>query len=122
MARILIADDDPISREVLAAILEGGGHVVTAAENGEEAARLYRENPPDLIVLDIFMPEQDGLETLRELRYEYPDMRAMAISGGSAYSSYESLQWAANYGAQKTLTKPFEAQAILLAVDELLAG
>src|SRR5690606_24711281 len=68
MPRILIADDEPNIRDVISFALTRAGHSVTTARNGNEALQQARRTPPDLVVLDIGMPEMDGLEVCRQLR------------------------------------------------------
>ena len=68
MASILVIDDERHIRDLLRKVLEGAGHTVKEASNGRDAMRIWRESPVDLIITDILMPEQDGLEFIRELR------------------------------------------------------
>ena len=82
MALILIIDDDDQIRRVLRKTLERDGYDVADAPNGKEGIRLYRENPADLVITDIIMPEKEGIETIRELRRDFPEVKIIAISGG----------------------------------------
>ncbi len=120
MAQILIIDDDPIVRLSLRAILEAAGHQVEDAKNGLEGVRLYRRAPADLVIADIVMPEQDGLETIRELEHIKPELRLIAISGADPGRDRGYLALAEEYGASRTFTKPFGRSEVLEAVDELL--
>lgn len=120
MARILIVDDDPISLKVLRSILQGAGHEVIEAGDGDEALALYRENPTDLVITDIFMPGKEGVETVRELKEGFPDARVIAVSGGSSGARFESLDWVKAFGVKHTFTKPFDREAIVKAVEDML--
>ncbi|WP_319779699.1 response regulator [Maridesulfovibrio sp.] len=120
MPRILVVDDDPISRQVLKAMLEKEGHLVTEAEDGVKAVQGYDSNLIDLVITDIFMPEKEGVQTVRELMKENPDVKIIAVSGGSSSANYDSLDWIKMFGVKYTFTKPFNAKAILAAVDDLL--
>lgn len=120
MGRVLIVDDDDQVRAVLRRTLEGGGHQVTDAPDGKAGARLYRQQPADLILMDIIMPEQEGLETIQELRRDFPDVKIIAISGGGRGSAANYLVLARKLGADLALEKPISHQDLLRAVDRLL--
>ncbi|WP_421901722.1 response regulator [Maridesulfovibrio sp.] len=122
MPRILVVDDDPISRQVLKAMLEKEGHLVTEAEDGVKAVKGYDRNLIDLVITDIFMPEKEGVQTVRELMKENPDVKIIAVSGGSSSANYDSLDWIKMFGVKYTFTKPFNANAILAAIDDLLGS
>lgn len=122
MPRILVVDDDPISRQVLRAMLEKEGHQVTEAEDGVKAVKGYDSSVIDLVITDIFMPEKEGVQTVRELMKENPEVKIIAVSGGSSSANYDSLDWIKMFGVKYTFTKPFNAKAILAAVDDLLGS
>ena len=87
MARILIIDDDVQVLAMLEQTLEQEGYEIVTAANGKEGVRLYREDPSDLIITDLIitdliMPEKEGLETIMELKRDFPDVKIIAISGG----------------------------------------
>jgi CheY-like chemotaxis protein len=82
MARILVIDDERIIRTIVKHALEEDGHEVIEAGDGEEGIQLYRKNPTDLVVTDIIMPRKEGIETIKELRRNYPDIKIIAMSGG----------------------------------------
>ena len=121
MARILLMDDDELLREALRIVLEGAGYEVMEASDGEVGLRLQREHPADLILVDIFMPERDGLEVIKALRVESPRVRIIAVSGGGRTGQIEVLSIAAAFGAARTLVKPFAPRELLKAIRELLA-
>jgi CheY-like chemotaxis protein len=100
--------------------LEGAGYEVAEAPDGTQGIRLYRQQPCDLVITDIIMPEKEGLETIRELRRDFPDVKILAISGGGRIRPDEYLPLAKKFGAHRTLAKPFEQKELLEAVQELL--
>jgi len=119
MDTILIIDDDNQFRAMLRQMLEREGYKVVDAPDGKEGIRIYRVKPTDLIITDIIMPEKEGIETIMELRREFPDVKIIAISGGGHLGPAEYLKIAKGLGAQYTLSKPFEREELLEAVREL---
>lgn len=119
MARILIIDDEPVIRTIVRQILEDAGFAVIEAENGQIGARLFREQRPDLVITDMMMPVQGGMETIKELRRDFPEVKIIAISGGSPRAG-SSLALAREVGAQRTLRKPFSVEELRGAIDDLL--
>ena len=123
MARILLIDDEDGLRKMLRRALEEKGHSVTEAREGREALRLHRLNPADLVITDIQMPGQDGLEVLMELRRESPGVKVIAMSGGGrALTPAVTLEMAIPLGATTTLAKPFRLEALFEAVERTLAA
>jgi len=121
MARILVIDDNEDVRAIVCAVLESAGHEVTHAADGAWGLRAQRESPVALVVTDIFMPEKEGLETIRDLRREYPDLKIIAMSGaGARLQADYHLLTAREFGAHSILHKPFEPSALLELVRELL--
>lgn len=116
-ATILVVDDDPGVREVIRSMLESAGYEVMAAENGREALKLLRACHVDLILTDLVMPEQEGIETIKTLRREYPNLKVIAMSGafGGDY-----LRIASYLGAHATLPKPIQMQALLQLIGQML--
>jgi two-component system cell cycle sensor histidine kinase/response regulator CckA len=119
LAKILVADDDAQVRSFLATLLEVEGYSVIQASNGKEAQARCRETNIDLMITDLVMPEQEGLETIHAIRKNWPEIRLIAISGafGGAF-----LELAKKLGADAMLRKPFEPEAILSEVRNLLKG
>jgi CheY-like chemotaxis protein len=99
--------------------LEAAGHEVADARHGDEGLRLYRDRPADVVVCDLFMPEKDGLETIRELRVS-GDVKIIAISGDGHPSSSAMLRVALGLGAAKALSKPVDGETLLAAMREVL--
>jgi CheY-like chemotaxis protein len=120
MARLLIADDDPQVRQLIVRVLQNAGHEVTEAGNGREAVQQFARTPADVVVLDMLMPEMDGLETIQRLRSVAPHVRIIAISGGGRIDSDEYLDWAKVLGADRTLQKPFPLADLVTMTQELL--
>jgi DNA-binding response OmpR family regulator len=118
LARILIIEDTQEEREMLQEMLGTQGHDVVVAPNGEEGLAVYREEPVDLVITDIIMPKKDGVETIRELRREDPDIKVIAITG--ARGTFNRLPAAEYVGAHRTLMKPFMMSELLDAVREEL--
>jgi CheY-like chemotaxis protein len=122
MTRVLLIDDDAEVRTVLRTMLEHAGYEVIEAVNGREGLARYQATPIDVILLDLLMPEQEGLETISALQRLDPTVKIIAMSGGGQTGRMDFLELAAELGAQRTLRKPFSQQALLDAVRELLQG
>jgi len=123
LARILVIEDEQDIREFCRRLLTGEGHQVVEASNGEIGLSLFRQDPSDLIITDLFMPEKDGIETIRELRRDFPDVKIVAISGGTrTVSGVTFLKVASHLGAIITLAKPFSRAELIAAVDAALRG
>lgn len=121
MQRVLIIDDDEQVRALLIEILERAGYEVTEAVNGAEGLKFYRDRPTDLVITDLVMPEKEGVETIMEMRRDFPNVRIVAISGGGRSGMQNYLPIAAGLGARRTVAKPFTRQEILDAVSAALA-
>ncbi|MEX0696951.1 MAG: response regulator [Dongiaceae bacterium] len=122
MARILIVDDDEQIRRLLAKLLGRAGYSVDVAENGRQAVRMMGKEPADLVITDIMMPDQDGIQTILELKREKPNVKIMAISGGGSVVPGSYLDQAEKLGADRVLAKPLQLDEVLEAVVELLSG
>jgi CheY-like chemotaxis protein len=122
MARVLVVDDQPEIRRVMLRLLEREGHTTAEAEGGAEGLRQVAAQPVDLVVTDLFMPDMDGLEFMRELARRRPGMKVIAVSGGGFMDAASILAVASTLGAVRTLSKPFEALQFLALVAEVLAA
>lgn len=121
MARILVIEDEEDIRGLYKRLLKHAGHEVIEASDGDVGISLYRAELPDLIITDIIMPGKEGIETIMELRKEFPNVKIIAISGGGqVLSGSVCLQLAEKLGAAKTLAKPFGKEELLQAVSEVL--
>lgn len=119
MADILIVDDDPILVEILKFRLEGAGHVVTVASDGEQALATARSNPPTLMVLDSMMPIISGPEVLAELKSD-PELRDIPVVMLTARNSEADIVAGLKGGAAEYLTKPFIPQELLVRISALI--
>ena len=122
MARILVIDDDDTVRLSVRLSLEDAEHQVDEAADGAAGLERLKIQPADLVVTDIFMPEKEGLETIDEIRRDYPDVKIIAISGGGCIEPQDYLEIARQLGADRALFKPFDIQLLVDMVDELLTG
>ncbi|HEY0051967.1 MAG TPA: response regulator [Caulobacteraceae bacterium] len=121
MAVILIVDDDPTVRMIATELLRSSNHAVIEAEDGDEALRILKSVPVDLVVLDMLMPNKDGLETLMELRKTGPQVRILAISSGGRMDGDGLLRIASAMGADDVMSKPLRADKFDAKINELLA-
>ena len=117
MPSVLVVDDQDQVRQLIRETLEQAGYEVEEARDGKEGLDRYRVRPRDLVIMDILMPDQDGLETIMTLRQEFPDSRIIAMTGGSDMVGIPNfLDVAKMLGARRTLQKPFELKVLLDAV------
>jgi len=121
MKRILVIDDDWQMREMMHQALERAGYGVVDAANGKIGMNIQRQEPVDLVITDLIMPEKEGIETIRELRRDFPGLKIIAISGGGRAGADGYLSVAKTIGADRTLSKPFDLKQILDTVGELLS-
>lgn len=120
MAKILVIDDDEQVLDMLYESLTRERFDVLKASNGEQGLRIYRQEPVDLIITDILMPEKEGIETIIELRQDFPDVKIIAMSGGGRIGTKDYLHLAKIFGVQRTFTKPVAREQLLDAIKELL--
>lgn len=118
--KILVIDDEPAVRYALTRILESSGFQVTTATDGLRGMSQFRLWQPDLVITDLIMPEQEGMQTIQQLRKIDPDVKILAISGGSRLVNVDFLQVARRLGADDVLAKPFNSQDLLFTVRRLL--
>jgi len=115
MPTVLRVDDDELVRKSLARMVEGAGHLAWEAADGRVALEMLRFRKFDVVVLDLVMPEIDGLELIRTVTIEHPNIRLVAISGG-CFGNTNYLKAAASFGAHAVLEKPFRRQELLDAI------
>lgn len=120
MAIILIVDDDPTVRLIAGELLRSDDHAIVEAEDGDEALRIVESMAVDLVVLDMLMPNKDGLETIIELRKRKPGIRILAISSGGRMEPGHLLRTAMVFGADECLDKPLRLETFARVVDSLL--
>ena len=121
MSRILIIDDDDTLREVLAVTLQRAGHTVLQAADGRQAVDIIKATSVDLVITDIIMPGQEGIETIQQLKRLYPSLPVIAMSGTSSHSEIY-LEMAGRFGACRVLGKPFTVEILVNAIAEALVG
>ena len=119
MARILVVDDDPHVRELLKDALMREGHEVVEASNGDLGIASYRAEGADVVITDLLIPVKEGMEMIRELQKEDPNVKVIAISGGGIKGA-DYLPLAKDLGAVATLQKPFRMQEMIEAVENAL--
>ena len=121
MTHILVIDDEASVRTLVRQVLEEEGHLVDEAADGEEGLAQLQSTPIELVITDIFMPHKEGIETIRELRRQFPGVKIIAISGGGRQSRLEPpLSEAQLFGAHNILAKPFTPQELLTVVNTAL--
>jgi CheY-like chemotaxis protein len=118
--RILVVDDERAVRDTLAALLRKEGYRVVVAESGHTAVSAIEAFMFDLLIVDIFMPGLNGLETIKIFRKDAPDVRIIAMSGyasGSGFVDPDFFRTAMDFGATCCLRKPFTREQLLGAID-----
>ncbi len=127
MKRILVIEDDTSQRQLFKTALEDAGYAVLEAPNGQIGLQLFYQQPCDLVITDIFMPEKDGLETILVLKAQFLNVKIIAISDRGFGDRYGKplevdtfLKAAKDFGADCTLKKPFKIQHLLAIVKGLL--
>lgn len=122
MARILVLDDDPTIRQLLQTVLSLRGYEVVTASDGRRGLQSFHQMRPDLVITDMLMPEQEGIETILELRRIDAEVPILAISGDTARLRGQThLDAAECLGADRTLRKPFGTSELEEVVAELLS-
>jgi two-component system, chemotaxis family, chemotaxis protein CheY len=117
--RVLVIDDERDTRDTMRHILEHEGFEVLVAADGSEGIKLLRNAAVDVVVTDIFMPGKEGIETIYELRREFPGTRIIVMSGGGGAKGMDFLSVARELGADKSLKKPFHPRDLIDAVYAL---
>lgn len=118
MPSILVIDDNDSFRATICLWLKHHGYEVKQAENGKDAMTMLTP-PPDVILTDILMPEQDGLETIQAVRKKSPEMKIIAMSGGMLDGRVDFLPLAEKFGADHVMHKPFSGSELLLVLEKM---
>ena len=111
---ILLVEDDPILLTVLRELLEFGGYAVVTCGNGREAVQQLSVAQIDLVITDLAMPEMDGLELIKVLTFEWPEVRVIAMSG---FLDSRARRLTEVYGVDALLEKPFSLEEMLNVVQ-----
>lgn len=123
MAKIMIVDDEDPVRAMLKEMLNMLDHEISEATNGREAIEKYCNQPVDLIITDLVMPDKSGIDLIMELKEEFPDVRVLAISGGGGITGrFDYLPIAQLLGADFILKKPFQMKELCNKVESLLVA
>ena len=122
MARVLIVDDDEPIRKTLRRMLEPAGYDVVEAADGREGVELYKEDSVDLVLMDLIMPEKEGIQAAAELRHYDPEVKIIAISGGGRIGNIQVLRIAQKFGIEHALPKPIRLGKLLALVNEVLGA
>ena len=117
---ILIVDDEESVILVLTQLLKRAGYEVRSTQSAKDGFFLQRENPADLIIMDIFMPNINGLEAITRLKKTYPDTPIIAMSGGGSFAGRDSQELAVEKGADLTFRKPFKSADFVEAIRKVL--
>ena len=117
MSNLLIVDDEQSYRQLLTLVFQGDGHIIRTAANGREAVKLLQEEPADLIISDVKMPDMDGIELLRAVRELLPDTAVVLMT---AFASVETAREAFKLGADDFIQKPFDVEELKLIVKKAL--
>lgn len=120
MTTILLIDDDPLVAFTVERMLQGAGHDIIRATDGEKGIKLLKESRVDLVITDIIMPVKEGIETIREIREHDAKIPVIAVSGGGHGSGGNYLRMAQALGATEVLAKPFDQDELLAAVNRCL--
>lgn len=121
MARILVIDDEPQARRMLHIFFQRLGYDVLEAEDGVSGLNLLKDNPVDLIITDILMPNKEGLETITEIRELNSTVKIIAMSGGGRLGNTDYLDIARRFGADAAFAKPLDLNDLEAAITALLA-
>jgi CheY-like chemotaxis protein len=119
---VLVVEDHADTRDVLDTLLRTEGYEVSIAVDGVEAIERYRQRPADVVLIDVFMPRKDGIETIRELRAEFGDPLCIAMSADGDPTRRSALDRAREAGARLALRKPIEPWVLLRTLEGAVSG
>jgi twitching motility two-component system response regulator PilH len=121
MSTILVVDDSPMLREMISALLDKTGLTISVAKDGQEAKEKIAANPPDLVVLDVVMPNMNGYELCRWVKNEPATQDVLVILCSSKSEEFDRY-WGIKQGADAYVIKPFRPGELLGTVETLLAS
>ena len=119
MSKLLVAEDNPVNRELLRELLENRGYSVIEACNGQEALDMVEQSQPDLLLLDIGMPVLDGFAVVRKIR-ENPSLARLPVLAVTAYAMRDDRNNVLNAGFDGYLSKPINARELANELERLL--
>ncbi len=125
MARILVVDDDPLFLAIMSRALEDARHDVVTATQASKAIELFSKIGFDAVVCDLVLPDQSGLQVIREARHQAPNLAIVAISGGKSQGRsvhVDVLKMAQLVGADAVVKKPFEVFDFVSTVEATIAA
>ena len=117
--KVLVIDDDPMVRYAIARLLTNNGYEVATAEDGERGFAYLAKEAPAVVITDLIMPGQEGMETIHRLKQEHPELPIIAMSGGGRVCDFDMLPMAELMGADATVAKPFEPDELLSLLQRL---
>jgi CheY-like chemotaxis protein len=120
MPLVLLVDDDHQMRTAIRRMMAPLGYEIDEAANGKEALKKFAARPADLVICDMFMPDQDGLEVIRALTSQFIGVKIIALSGGGFNGELDVLPIARLFGACGVLYKPFETSELLNIVRQIM--
>lgn len=120
--KILVIDDDSLIRDLISGALEGEGFELAMAEDGRQGLDMVKEFEPDLVIADIVMPRQSGIEVVAALKRKKPDVKVISITGADMGDKKGLLKIAKGFGADAVLSKPLSRSSLLGAINEVLGG
>ena len=115
--KILVVDDDAIVIKSCTRILESEGYAVSTVRGADDALEILRQDTFDLLLVDVKMPKRDGLDLMKEIRKDFPDLAVIVMSG---YSTPETVADALRSGANHFIAKPFRPDELMKAVQQVL--
>jgi DNA-binding response OmpR family regulator len=121
MKHILIIEDDLAYQKMLDTALTESGFKISVASDGAEGCKIFKKDPCDLVISDIFMPEKEGFETIMEIRQMSETVKILAISGGGQFDARDMLPMSIELGANEAVEKPIGIKDLLEIVNRLLA-
>lgn len=121
MKRLLVVDDDPLVRATIRQMAEDEGFAVVAVTSGAGARDACRRTAFDVALVDVIMPDEDGLRTMALLRQQHPGLALIGMSGGGRTGNFSLLQLSERAGADAVLRKPFDQDALVEAIRSALS-
>jgi len=117
---VLVIEDDTMIRRMLCAALQKMNFRTLEAPTGSSGLQAFKKNNPDLVITDLIMPDENGLQAILKIRAAKPDVKIIAISGGARRGAEDMLETALDLGARATIKKPFTVTDIERAIDEAM--